>query len=284
MKNLIVIFFSLFLLESCTRYQGYSKLTPEIYYSLKQFGDGGSKPSVGDYVTLSIEYRTREDSVFFKGVRKLKLKEPLNNASVDHCFVSISKGDSSSFILPAAGFFLQTLKRELPDFLAGDEVMKLNVRLLEIQSSRDFLIEKQLFLTWSAELSEYENLVLQKFLKEENPGIKPKPEGFYMLTISQGNLRRVSKGDHVWVHYEGKFLDGKFFDGTYRSHEPVDFIYGTQFVLIPGLDQAMSYMTEGEKSMVILPSGLAFGEKGDDFGIIPPYTSLIYTLEIVKIE
>ena len=284
MKALYLLTFSLLLFTSCSRYPGYRKLTPDIYYSLLQIGEQKKKAFVGDYLTLNLVYRTQKDSVFFKGIRKVKLYKPESSKSIDWCFMKMNVGDSASFILSADDFFQITLKRELPDFISGGEVIRIDIRLLEIQSEKEFRDEKELFLLWSAELSEYEHKVLMSYLEEESPGIKPKPEGFYIMPTRNGNGRKVKKGDHVWVNYEGKFLNGKFFDGTYRSHQPVDFIYGTQLVLISGLDHALGYMSEGESAMVILPSDLAFGDKGDTFGIIPPYTSLIYTLEIVKIE
>lgn len=284
MKICFLISFTFILLCACSKYPGYKRITPVIYYSLDQFGEQGKKPVIGDYLTIKIEYRTRQDSIFFSGTRKIRLNEPLDNFSVDHCFLKLKQGDSASFIIPADKFFNSTLKRDLPKFISDGEIMKLNVRLLEIQSEKEFQIEKQLFLTWSSELSEYEKVILQRFLKEENTGIQTKPEGFYMLTLKKGNDRKITIGDHIWINYEGKFLNGKFFDGTYRSHEPVDFIFGTEFMLISGLEKALHYMSEGEKAMIILPSDLAFGETGDGFGIIPPYTSLIYTLEVVRIK
>jgi FKBP-type peptidyl-prolyl cis-trans isomerase FkpA len=284
MKTFSFIVFTAFMLTSCSRYPGYKKLTPDIYFALRQFGDQKKKALTGDYVTVQIEYRTQKDSVFFTGIRKVKLNIPADNASVDHCFTKISQGDSASFIFSATKFFNNTLKRSLPGFISEGEMMKMNVRLMEIQSEKEFLVEKQLFLSWAAELSGYEKKVLQQFLKEEKPGIQAKPEGFYMITLRKGSSRKIIKGDHIWVNYEGKFLNGKYFDGTYRSREPVDFIYGNQFILIPGLEKALSYMSEGESAMIILPSDIAFGVMGDDFGIIPPYTSLVFTLEVVKIE
>ena len=42
-------------------------------------------------------------------------------------------------------------------------------------------------------------------------------------------------------------------------------------------------MTEGEKSLFILPSEIAFGKEGSSTGIIPPYTSLIFEVEVLKV-
>jgi len=284
MRIVITTLFIFLLLAGCSKYPGYKPITSDIYYSLIQFGYKEKRPSAGDYITISIEYRTRDDSVFFFAQRKVKIKSPSDQTSVDHCFLEMNQGDSASFIFPAIKFFKNTLKRNLPEFISPDDIMQMNVRLLEIQSEEEFLFEKHLFLTWSAELSTYEKKILQKFMDKENPGIKPNSDGFYMLTINQGNDCLIKTGDHIWVHYEGKFINGKFFDGTYKSDEPVDFTYGTQFILIPGLEKALAYMSEGQKAIIILPSELAYGEKGDNSGIIPPYTSLIYTLEVIKVE
>lgn len=284
MKITGFLIFVLLLLSSCSPYPDYERLTSDIFFRLIQFEDKDRTTSVGDYITIQIQYRTVKDSVFFAGTRKIKVKEPLDEASIDHCFLKMKQGDSVSIILPAVKFFANTLKRSLPEFIKEEDMLKINVKLLEVQSEKEFQTEKQLFLKWSTELSEFEGILLKKYLKEERPEMQIKPEGFYMLEIKKGNGKKPVKGNHVWVHYEGKFLNGKFFDGTYRSKEPVDFIYGTQLVLISGLEQALGYMSEGEKAMIILPSELAFGSSGDEFGIIPPYTSLIYTLELLRIE
>jgi FKBP-type peptidyl-prolyl cis-trans isomerase FkpA len=274
----------LLLLFSCSRYPGYRQLTSDIYFKLIEFDEGDKKVFPGDYVTIIIEYRTSADSLFFSGVRKVKVSKPREVSSLDNCFLRLSSGDSASFIMPASAFFNNTLNTGLPRFLKEGDHIKINIRMLDVQSEKEFQSEKKMFLAWSDELSEYENIILKKFMIEENPGIRPCTGGFYFIVLKKGNLRKIIKGDHIWVHYEGKFLNGKYFDGTYRSSEPVDFIYGTQFVLIQGLEDALAYMTEGEKAMVILPSGLAFGENGDQSGIIPPYSSLIYTLEVLRIE
>jgi FKBP-type peptidyl-prolyl cis-trans isomerase len=52
--------------------------------------------------------------------------------------------------------------------------------------------------------------------------------------------------------------------------------------VIGGLEEAIGRMREGEKALIILPSELAWGEKGSSTGIIPPFTSVIYELELLK--
>ena len=43
-------------------------------------------------------------------------------------------------------------------------------------------------------------------------------------------------------------------------------------------------MREGEKAKIIIPSQLAFGENGSSTGIVPPYTSVIYEVTMLKVN
>ena len=54
--------------------------------------------------------------------------------------------------------------------------------------------------------------------------------------------------------------------------------------MIKGLEEAIGMMREGEKSLFILPSELGFGNQGSSTGIIPPFTSLIFEVEILKVS
>ena len=43
-------------------------------------------------------------------------------------------------------------------------------------------------------------------------------------------------------------------------------------------------MKEGERSIFILPSQIGFGESGSSTGIIPPYTSTIFEVELIELR
>jgi FKBP-type peptidyl-prolyl cis-trans isomerase FkpA len=43
-------------------------------------------------------------------------------------------------------------------------------------------------------------------------------------------------------------------------------------------------MKEGERSLFIIPSKLAFGENGSSTGIIPPFTSVIFEVELIEVK
>ena len=106
----------------------------------------------------------------------------------------------------------------------------------------------------------------------------------YRLVLTGGNDKGVKLGDTVVVHYEGKFLNGKFFDSTRQRHEAFQFVYGQQWQVIKGMEDAIGMMREGEKSIFIMPSEMAFGQTGSSTGMIPPFTSLIFEVELVSVN
>jgi len=53
------------------------------------------------------------------------------------------------------------------------------------------------------------------------------------------------------IDYEGRFLNGKFFDSTVKRHESFYYVYGTEWQVVKGLEQGVGLMTEGEKAYFI---------------------------------
>jgi FKBP-type peptidyl-prolyl cis-trans isomerase len=43
-------------------------------------------------------------------------------------------------------------------------------------------------------------------------------------------------------------------------------------------------MRREEKSLFIIPSGLAFGQGGSSTGIVPAFTSVIFEVEIIDVK
>ena len=83
-------------------------------------------------------------------------------------------------------------------------------------------------------------------------------------------------GDNLELKYNGLFLSEKSFDsGT------TGYIYGgTNF--IPGFIEGIKKLKKGEKARVIFPSTLGYGANGS--GSIPPFTPLIFDIEISKVN
>jgi peptidylprolyl isomerase len=104
----------------------------------------------------------------------------------------------------------------------------------------------------------------------------------YKITHKSGSGKKPEKGKNVAVHYIGKLPDGTIFDNSYGRGEPIEFPIGIGYV-IPGWDEGIRLLEEGDKATLVIPSYLAYGESGAG-GVIPPNADLIFEVELVKAE
>jgi peptidylprolyl isomerase len=74
-------------------------------------------------------------------------------------------------------------------------------------------------------------------------------------------MTKASSGDTVKVHYTGKLDDGTVFDSS-RDREPLEFTLGGGQV-IPGFEEAVRDMEEGEETTVTIPPEEAYGQRQD---------------------
>jgi peptidylprolyl isomerase len=70
-------------------------------------------------------------------------------------------------------------------------------------------------------------------------------------------MKAAQTGDTVRIHYTGRLDDGQVFDSS-EGHDPLEFTLGAGQV-IPGFDQAVQGMTEGEEKRVTIPAEEAYG-------------------------
>ena len=118
------------------------------------------------------------------------------------------------------------------------------------------------------------------YVKKNNMG-KATKEGIYIKTTKKGNGPLVEEGQDVTVHYVGRLMDGTEFDSSIGRDEPFTFTMGEHKV-IPGWEIAVSKMHVGEKATVLIPSSMAYGDRGN--AVIPAYSPLLFEIEVLKAE
>lgn len=101
-----------------------------------------------------------------------------------------------------------------------------------------------------------------------------------------GNGTPVAPGRVVEVRYVGKLLDGKVFDRSHAfgspSQPPFRFVYGTTR-LLPGWNAALAGMMPGGRRTATIPPVLAYGAGGLP-GVVPPNATLVYEIEVLKVD
>ncbi len=113
---------------------------------------------------------------------------------------------------------------------------------------------------------------VEEFKKEE--GVLTTESGLAYKVLTAGTGEMPKKEDKVKVNYKGTFIDGKEFD----ANDGVEF--GLSQV-IPGWTEMLQLMKVGEKVKVVIPSDLAYGNRGNYN--IPGGSTLVFEVELVAI-
>lgn len=110
-------------------------------------------------------------------------------------------------------------------------------------------------------------------------GIVVLPSGLQYEVVTEGSGKKPSATDRVQCHYEGTLIDGTVFDSSIKRGEPA--VFGVNQV-IKGWVEALQLMQEGAKWRLYIPYDMAYGEHGAG-EMIPPYSALIFDVELIKV-
>ena len=126
----------------------------------------------------------------------------------------------------------------------------------------------------------------QKFLKDryylannENKPVEYLNSGILYTELRKGCGSKPTVNSRVKVRYHGTLTSGKVFDSSYLRGKPDIFNLET---VIEGLRKSISNMKEGSIWEIYIPYQEGFGHRNP--GPIPPYSNLIFTIELISIE
>jgi len=107
------------------------------------------------------------------------------------------------------------------------------------------------------------------------------------LVIGEGAA--ATPGANVTVHYTGWVYDnarpekkGAEFDSSRKSGQPFSFVLGQRQV-IAGWDQGVNGMKVGGQRRLVIPSALAYGDRGAG-GVIAPGATLVFDVELLGVQ
>lgn len=249
------------------KYPGYKKVSNQLYFKLISFGEASSEADSCDIFEV---YVNSSDSAFARQFDFL-IKDNLPNwTSKSHVafdalqpFLSqMNPGDSAAFIV------------DRPD----KAPVNVSVWWRECYSQQQF---GEAYEDWVSERSLREGNRIRHFALEK---------GFSSSVVHPAVVYRIEKsgvgaplnyGHPIAIHYTGHFLGGAVFDDSHLGGEPLVFELGTDGQVITGLEYGLIGARPGETRWVVIPSAFAFGEKGSSTGIVPPYTPVLYKVQIL---
>ena len=125
------------------------------------------------------------------------------------------------------------------------------------------------------------------------------PSGIKVYFNKKGKGVKPNEGSKIKMNYAGYLKDGSLFDSNLEEiakkyntwdhrradaggYQPIPTDYSKNAQLIPGFREGLLMMSVGDKTTILIPSHLAYGERGIP-NLIPPGSDLIFTLELVEI-
>ena len=121
----------------------------------------------------------------------------------------------------------------------------------------------------------------QAFLEKAagEPGASKTPSGVVMKTLKPGTGASPAVTDKVKVHYVGTLTDGTVFDSSVKRGEPITLALNG---VIKCWSEAVPQMKVGQKSRLVCPADLAYGDRGAGPKIKPGAT-LVFEIELLDI-
>ena len=174
--------------------------------------------------------------------------------------------DSLQLHLAYQGLF-DALRGDTTLFKTQNAEKFLNTRVMDIRKAKEEKLKKA-GVDFLAENAKKE-------------GVITLPSGLQYKVLKQGDGAVAKASDKVKVKYEGRLIDGKVFDSTDKhGGDPVTF---SPNQVIKGWTEALCMMPVGSKWQLYIPQELAYGPRGAGADI-PPYSTLIFDVEVLEIE
>ena len=184
----------------------------------------------------------------------------------------------------------------------AQELLQLNVEIdpdamaqgiIDIFSGGDLRMTNE---EMAATLTDFQEMIIQqqeeaskknieegeKFMEQfgEQEGVVTTDSGLMYRVVVEGPGQKPTATDTVVVHYRGSLVNGRIFDDSYQRGEPATFPLDG---IIAGWQEVLQLMTEGSTWEVVIPSNLAYGERGAPPSI-PPNSALVFTIELIEVQ
>lgn len=217
--------------------------------------------------------------------RKRNKKE----AKIEQSVVLTNSTDSAAYCLGVVlGADLQNMVKNFPgDSINPHLLMQAMQKAFLSDSTAISLTDGQNYLrTYTQAVQEAEAAKRKQeqttFLAEnaKRPEVVSLPSGLQYEVLIPADGPKPTENSTVTVHYEGRLTDGTKFDSSYDRKEPATFQLTR---VIKGWTEGVQLMSAGAKYKFYVPYTLGYGERGAG-GKIPPYSTLIFTIELIEFK
>jgi FKBP-type peptidyl-prolyl cis-trans isomerase len=258
--------------------------------------NAGPKAKLNDVITFNFIQKTDKDSILFNTYKsgrpvQAQIQASQNVGDLMEVFPLLCVKDSALVKVPTDSVF-KGHEEARPPFFPKGSYLTFVLKIEKVQSLTDAITEKR---AEAQKLKDDEAAAANKYIMANKLIPVTTASGLKYVVTQPSVKRKPLAGDTVLVNYTGRILSGKVFDSSIeaeaksagldqpgRKYEPISVVVG-QGQVIPGWDEGLLLLNEGSKATFIIPSDLAYGEKGAGQDI-PPYSTLLFNIQVVKVK
>lgn len=235
----------------------------------------GPVAKAGDFITMHFKIATEKDSVLnstYKNGNPLttKLFASSIKGGLEEGLMMMSAGDSAIFLVSSDTLMKGQPANSRPPYFPVGSMVKYTVKMLKVVDSV------------GAEKEQIK--AIEDFGKKKGLNLQKTSSGLCYSVATMGSGPKANPGDTIEVHYVGTLLEnGKEFDNSRSRNQPFTFPVGMGMV-IPGWDEGLQLLPLGSKATLVIPSRLAYGERGAPGSPIGPNAALVFDVEVLKVK
>ena len=254
--------------------------------------NNGRKVKLDDIITFHVIQKTPKDSILYSSYaagNPVQVKVQSQGDLMD-VFPLLAEKDSALVKVSTDSLFKNN-EAQRPAFLPKGSFISCLIKVEKVQSLDEAMGERKAILDG---LSAKETADMNKYIADKGLALTTTASGLKYKITEPSIKRKPVTGDSVMVNYTGRTVEGKVFDSSIeadakagglvqpgRNYEPIAFRVG-QGMVIPGWDEGLLLLGEGAKATFVIPSKLAYGDRGMSEDI-KPFSTLIFDVQLMKV-
>lgn len=241
-----------------------------------------AQPRIGDVLVGEMTLRFDTVKIFSnegEPTRIFHVSPCAFRGDINEGLLMMHVGDKAHFAVPADSLAALVGPAQLPPSYQAGTGQKIyyTISLHKIITPEDILREEDSIRQDTERRKAEEGALLSKYIQDNYTDIEYSLSGLYIAVKKRGEGPRIKGGSKVTIEYAGRLLDGTVFDTNSITY------YVGQTRLIQGWEEGIHGQPEGTELTLIMPSSLAYGERGAG-KVIPPYSPLRFDIKILKVE
>lgn len=285
MKRILFFLLAVVAITGCNtdQFKDFETTESGLRYKIQIDGGDTIKAGEGDVMNVVLNYRTLDSKQVDTNYRSqpidIRMRPSVYTGDIFEGLGLLSAGDSATFVASTDSFFTKLSGSPIPPSLDSGSFFYIDVKVNSIQDQAELQRVEQERMGM---LKEAESSLMNSYLAENNITVAPDSNGIYVVVSKKGNGKLVKVGNYAKVNLKISTTssDEFLYNSAEQMPEGIEMMIGTAYFGM-GFDLVLQDKKVGAMFKAIVPSSMAFGERGAE-GIVPPYTTLIYDCEILN--